>query len=621
MLRLLCDTNQMAFGSSSALLAVLKYLPSVNTAFTYGITDEVLSKSPLIHNVIKLDNKKHELVRQEINLINYDAVLVVSNLTNVNWYLDSKIPVFFVDLHNWWHPSFKHRIKKKATLYFTEKFLEIDQKNDEHFIKVGPIITYRKKVETKRKLKRILINLGGGQNRWIKPGVNSNYASIISNIILKIQDVMIGYEVYVGGGALIVEQIKKNLPKNKFVINNFSQDEYLSILESSEILISSPGLNAVFEGIYYGAKLVMLPPQNASQVIQLKYYEKFGLIDKGINLDKFYSFPNFEEMKSLEEEYFTYKTLEALKYIETSTLVQKQIYDHIKNQLKDVFREEYNLKINLAKEVLGNPGAAEISKHITGLQNQNILDTTVVIPTKGNRMGLLDTAIKHILKNTKLPKEIIIAVDNDDEGYKKLKIYYKFCNYIRVVHNTRRKGVSATRNFGVNFAKTSFISFLDDDDYWEVNYLEKIFSGKPFDVALVAFKKKKGKNISIEKSAPAELKEHLFLIKNPGIRGSNITISKKKFVEINGFNEELLSFNDMDFGIRLSNNKDLKYKPIHEHLVVFNSHEEKRISTPGSKENKQGLYKFMELYKNKMSTQDIIAFRKRSINIWGIDPI
>jgi hypothetical protein len=616
MLRLLCDTNQMAFGSSSALLAILNHLPSINTAFTYGVTSEILSTSKLIHNFLKTNNKDNEKVKKNLDLTQYDAVLVISNLTNVNWYLDSNIPVFYIDLHSWWHPNTSHRIKNEAAIYFTESFFEENPSIGKNIIKTGPIITL-KKVE-KPKKKQVLINLGGGTNKWIEPGINSNYAIIILDIISRIQSEFDGYKIIIAAGKAAMKQIKEQNLFDNFIASTFSQEEYLNILTESEILISSPGLNAIFEGIYYGNKVIMLPPQNASQIIQLKYYEKFGLIKKGLNLDTFFTFPRFKEIKNIDEKELTIMVLNALKILELATELKNKMASHIIKQLKFTYTTDYKKTLTLAKSTLGIPGANDVSKYIQKSKNY-FVNTTVVIPTAALRLDLLEIAINSVLNNIILPKQIIISVDNNEPGYKTIQEQYSKYNFVTVIHNIKRKGVSGTRNYCLNFITTRFISFLDDDDYWDCSYLENVFTGESFDIALVGFKKKKNNRITEEKLPPIKLKPELFFVKNPGIRGSNINIKKTLFEKMNGFNEKLLAFNDMDFGARLSEQKEIKYKSIQKHLVIFNSHSGKRISTPGCKENRQGIQKFLEIYKHKMSRQELIEFRNRALTIWGID--
>ncbi len=611
MIKLLCDTNQMAFGSSSALLSVLNNINSVNTAFSFGITKEILDNSELIHNTINLDNKNSSIIQNSLDLSLFDAVLVVSNLTNINLYLDANIPVYYIDIHSWWHFNKHSRISKESKIYFYERFLvkkteDISKKNNH--IQVGPIINIASK---RKKKKKIIVNVGGGENKWITPGVNSNYINLIFDAILQIIPSLKDYEVFIAGGSKAISQIQMLSVQNNFVAKTFKHDEFLTHLSEAEYLLTSPGLNAVFEGLYSECKVIFLPPQNASQIIQLKYYEDFGLVKKGLNLLKI---NDFNSIKKLDESELTRIVLNKLKTLGFE--YKKKLHSHMSCQLKFVNTIDYNNIYNLAKKTLGEIGSNIIADKISSDINK-YANTTVIIPTTGNRINLIQKAIKSVLFNTVQPRCIFIIIDNNDEKYNLIKEIYCNNKTIKVFHNMKMTGVASTRNYAMNHVKTEFLSFLDDDDEWDIKYLEEVFNTTSFDLALAGFKKKKKNVIRDEKLPPVSLKTQFFYSKNPGIRGSNITIKLSSFKQVNGFDKNLLSFNDMDFGIRISKLNYIKYKSIQKHLVIFNSHDEKRISTPGSKENIQGIRGFYDKYKNEMSIKDRALFKKRAFEIWS----
>lgn len=614
MLKILCDTNQMAYGSSSALLAILKELKGKNTAFIHGVTAEILSTSELIHDTIMVDNKSLEKVKGNVNLTEYDAVIVVSNLTNVTWYLDNKIPTFYIDIHHWWHSNNDHRISKEAKKYFIENFFEQGRVSN-NGINIGPLIT----LPTAKKAKKpiVLINIGGGENRWITPGVNSDYIKVMFNIVLEVKAKLQGYDFIIAAGKKSIDLIKEQAEINRIVAKTFNQTEYLEVLNNAEILLTSPGLNAIFEGIYYDCNVLFLPPQNASQILQLDYYEKVGIVNKGLNLTNFHPFEDIESLKFLGEETFTEQVLDALKHVQADKKSLKNIISHVIDQLDNLVANGNVKDLTKVKQILGNPGAKEVSYHIM-FDLKKKINTTVVIPTKGERIAFLSNAITSVLQNSVLPKEIFIIVDNNTGSYKQITEIYQNISFIKVLHNTKKNGVSATRNFCISYISTDYISFLDDDDTWENTYLEEVFKKKN-DITLVGFKKKIKNTITNEKLPPTFLKPNKFYVKNPGIRGSNITIKKSLFIKSKGFNEDLLSFNDMDFGIRLANLKNVKYLGIQKNLVVFNSHDGKRISTAKSTENIQGVNEFLDIHKSNMSHKEITDFKARATEIWGVN--
>lgn len=69
----------------------------------------------------------------------------------------------------------------------------------------------------------------------------------------------------------------------------------------------------------------------------------------------------------------------------------------------------------------------------------------------------------------------VIAIDDcsTDDTYNVINEYSKKDNRINVFKNGQNLGVALTRNKGVELASGEFIAFLDSDDIWELNKLQK----------------------------------------------------------------------------------------------------------------------------------------------------
>ena len=94
---------------------------------------------------------------------------------------------------------------------------------------------------------------------------------------------------------------------------------------------------------------------------------------------------------------------------------------------------------------------------------------SVIIPTF-NRAYLLDRAIKSVLSQTYNNYEIILVDDgSEDKTSEVIESFGKHVRFFRIPHS----GVSKARNTGIENAKGDWISFLDSDDYWLPQKLEK----------------------------------------------------------------------------------------------------------------------------------------------------
>ncbi|EQA73050.1 glycosyltransferase family 2 protein [Leptospira noguchii] len=100
----------------------------------------------------------------------------------------------------------------------------------------------------------------------------------------------------------------------------------------------------------------------------------------------------------------------------------------------------------------------------------NNVPISVVIPTY-NRENKILNAISSVLKQTLPPKEIIV-VDDGSTDTTVSKIQEKFSDKIQILL-LEHKGVSHARNRGVENATGDWIAFLDSDDEWLSEKLEK----------------------------------------------------------------------------------------------------------------------------------------------------
>ncbi|MBD2771530.1 glycosyltransferase [Iningainema tapete] len=96
-------------------------------------------------------------------------------------------------------------------------------------------------------------------------------------------------------------------------------------------------------------------------------------------------------------------------------------------------------------------------------------NVSVIIPTY-KRANLVSQAIESVLAQTYTDYEIIVVNDGSPDRTK--EVLAKFEHKIIAIHQ-ENQGVSAARNTGIKAAAGKYIAFLDDDDMWLANKLEK----------------------------------------------------------------------------------------------------------------------------------------------------
>ncbi|MDA0195298.1 MAG: glycosyltransferase family 2 protein [Bacteroidetes bacterium] len=98
---------------------------------------------------------------------------------------------------------------------------------------------------------------------------------------------------------------------------------------------------------------------------------------------------------------------------------------------------------------------------------------SVIIPTF-NRTKFLTEAVISVLEQTVLPHEILIINDGSSPEFEHdLEKIASLSPLIELINNDTQKGVSFSRNQGIEAASGAFISFLDDDDILEMNFIKR----------------------------------------------------------------------------------------------------------------------------------------------------
>jgi len=103
---------------------------------------------------------------------------------------------------------------------------------------------------------------------------------------------------------------------------------------------------------------------------------------------------------------------------------------------------------------------------------ENTLKCSVVMTVYNAEKYLKDT-IDSVLRQTEKNFELIIVNDCSTDSSEEIIKSYLTDKRIRYFKNKENLKVSKTRNFGVSQAKADYVAFIDSDDIWLDNKLEK----------------------------------------------------------------------------------------------------------------------------------------------------
>lgn len=177
---------------------------------------------------------------------------------------------------------------------------------------------------------------------------------------------------------------------------------------------------------------------------------------------------------------------------------------------------------------------------------------TVIIPTCDRPADFLRQSVLSALHQSLVPSEIIIV----DNGRVDADLGDLLENdSITLLRIPPRVGPSRARNAGAAMAKSNYIAFLDDDDWWDVHFLREAMSAMQAENARCVYGRKDiVRNNRVEPykcPEPATLTIPVLLRRNPGTGGQNLMIEKRLFWYIGGFDESLKTSEDKSIAIEV----------------------------------------------------------------------
>ena len=233
---------------------------------------------------------------------------------------------------------------------------------------------------------------------------------------------------------------------------------------------------------------------------------------------------------------------------------------------------------------------------------------SIIIPTH-NRPKMLSRALASVMNQKYGNMEIIIIDDSNNEANKiENENLIKKLNDKRIIylHTNGSEGGGKARNIGIERSNGSYIAFLDDDDIWLKNKLKKQMEKFKLDESICAvyciYDVYDERGVKIRKIRHRNRGDiykkllHSFCISET----SSIIIKKGALKKINGFDTSLVSNQEYDLYLRLSEHCNFDF--VDEVLINKIESEKERISSNFNKKT-EGLKQFFK--KNKIRYKNL----------------
>lgn len=209
-----------------------------------------------------------------------------------------------------------------------------------------------------------------------------------------------------------------------------------------------------------------------------------------------------------------------------------------------------------------------------------MVTVSVVIPTY-NRAEVLPRAIDSVLDQTYDDFKIIVVDDGSTDNTEDVVTSYSD-DRVKYVFFEDNKGANTARNEGVRRSQGEYISFLDSDDEFHPNHLEKVVdalksSSSGVGGVFTSFKiVNSHKTTNISNSPDEKIKLEDIVSGNIVGGFSAVTVRKAAFTTVGLLDEEMLSSQDYEFFIRLL--CDYSLLGISETLLTYHTDSKQRIS-------------------------------------------
>ena len=221
---------------------------------------------------------------------------------------------------------------------------------------------------------------------------------------------------------------------------------------------------------------------------------------------------------------------------------------------------------------------------------------TVIIPAY-NAEKTIVRCMQSVLEQTYKNVEVIIIDDgSSDNTLSGIQSFIEENQLNWILISRENKGVSYTRNEGIKLSKGDYIAFLDSDDYWYNEKLEKQMNFiETYHARIV------GGNIKNRKSESDSQFYSQYALKDMLLSNrlftSTVLLEKNIFQEVGYFNENMLYSEDYNLWLRIATKN--KIYVINEILVHYELDYSSGLSSKLYEMEKGELFNFYTLYKAK----------------------
>lgn len=220
---------------------------------------------------------------------------------------------------------------------------------------------------------------------------------------------------------------------------------------------------------------------------------------------------------------------------------------------------------------------------------------SVVIPAC-DRPEFLMEALHSVHQQSLQPHEVIVV--NNGAG----ELDVDLPTHFRAIRAIPYMGAAQARNVGAVLTTGEYLAFLDDDDLWAADYLERVtavLANGKVDCAVARLDELTQEGVRPLKCVDENsLRVEALLASNPGITGSNIVLRRDIFFSVGGYNARLATSEDKALVLEILL-RGHSVAPVRDAQALQRAHDRGRLSA--SEAMAYGIAAFAEKYDRLMS--------------------
>lgn len=272
--RVLCTAEAFGYGPASKLISLLHRFgppgPVELTFVGHGCAYELCLAGPFQRVIYgdPTDLSRHSPFEQE--LVGQQALISAMEFSPLRSARQAAITTILLDSLFWMWPSLPCDLDD-VDLYLCQNFVGVNERcaacGHPNLLVVPPLTLAEP--QQFQSGDRVVMNLGGMDNPAAPREKLLAYATCMFDLTADAcRRAGLGLEVY--GRRWVVEAIRGRFADRATVFDSLPPPQFLDRLRRAQCLITSPGLEVLYEAFTLGVPVFMLPPQNNSQAFQAR---------------------------------------------------------------------------------------------------------------------------------------------------------------------------------------------------------------------------------------------------------------------------------------------------------------------------------------------------------------